>query len=495
MNPFPLKHLDRTLRRARCAVTRMRFPVLFALVALPLGHALPAAAQERPEVPRNLRPFVAVDDPVVALRGVRLVDGTGGEPRDDQTVVIRGDRIEAVGPTEEVPLPRGARVLDLVGHTVIPGLVSLHEHTYLGGLPRTAPLNAGAYLYLAFGVTTGMTAGSQAPYQELNLKRAIDAGTLPGPRLHITGPYLGQGSPVPSTFRIVSDADEMRRVVAYWADEGATWFKFMAGPREMLAVLIEEAHARGLRVTGHLCSITFTEAAALGIDALQHGFITNSDYVAGKEPDRCPPGNMQAQADVDVESPGVQRTLQSIVADGASVVSTLAVYETFMPSRARLDPRAMEMLHPEIRAEVEANHERIAEGRGFTVPERLFEKMMAWERSFVEAGGLLGAGSDPWGTGLLPGFGNLRNYELLVEAGFRPVHAVRILTLNGARILGEDDDFGSVTPGKVADLVVIEGDPIANPAEMYETRLVFKGGLGYDAARLKEAVRGRVGRF
>jgi len=459
-----------------------------------LNEAVTLEAQERPELSRNVQAFVAVDDSVVALRHVRLVDGTGGEVRDGQTILIRGTRIEAVGDAGEVSIPQGTRVLDLAGHTVMPGLVSLHEHTYLGGLSRTAPLNAGAFLYLAFGVTTGMTAGSQMPYQELNLKRSIDAGVMPGPRLHITGPYLGAGDPSPGTFRMVSSPEEMRRVVAYWADEGATWFKFMAGPRDMLGVLIEEAHARGLRVTGHLCSITFTEAAALGIDALQHGFITNSDYVPDKEPDRCPPGNMQVQVDVDPASPEVRESIRRIVADGAAVVSTLGVYETFVPGRAHLDPRALEMLAPEVRREVEANHEGLAES-GFTVPERLFDRMMAWERAFVEAGGLLGAGSDPWGTGFVPGFGNLRNFEILVEAGFAPTEAVRIITLNGARILGEEERLGSVEPGKLADLVVIEGDPMDDPSQVYEVILVFKDGVGYDSERLKSAVHGRVGLF
>lgn len=443
---------------------------------------------------------MAVDDQVIALIGVRLADGTGDPSREDQVILIRGTRIEAVGPRDRVQVPDEARRLDLSGHSVIPGLVSLHEHTYLGGLSltapltRTAPLASGAPLSLAFGVTTGMTAGSVAPYEELNLKRAIESGTLPGPRLHITGPYLAGGPGGAGPFRALESDEEVRRVIGYWAEEGATWLKFMDGPRELLETVIAEAHARGLRVTGHLCSITFTEAAALGIDALQHGFITNSEYVEGKEPDECPPGNQRVQADVDVASDRVQESIREIVRHGAAVVSTLGVYETFVPERARLDPRAMEMLAPEIRREVEANHAGLANA-AYTVPERLLRSMMQWERDFVEAGGLLGAGSDPWGTGYLPGFGNLRNYELLVEAGFTPEKAIRILTLNGAMILGEEAEIGSVEVGKRADLVVIEGDLLGDPSSVYEVRLVFKDGVGYDSARLRDTVRGRVGRF
>jgi hypothetical protein len=476
--------------------SRVRNVLVLAALALilPMGGGL--EAQAPPELPAGLRPFVSVSDPVVALRHVRLADGTGAPVLEDHTVLLRDGFIEAVGPASRVTVPADARILDLAGHTMIPGLVSLHEHTYLGGLGNVAPMNAGAYLYLAFGVTTGMTAGSQLPYQELNLKRTIDAGVLPGPRLHIAGPYLAAGSPGPGPFRVVSTSEEARRVVGYWAEEGATWFKFMDGPREVLQAVIEEAHGRGLRVTGHLCSITFGEAAALGIDALQHGFITNSEYVPEKEPDECPRGNMRAQADVDPASPEVRESIRRIVHHGAAVVSTLAVYETFVPGRARLDPAAMEMLAPAARAQVEAWHRSLgAPGPGFTVPERLFERMMAWERAFVEEGGLLGAGSDPWGTGLVPGFGNLRNYELLLEAGFAPEQAIRILTLNGARILGEDDRIGSVEAGKRADLVVIRGDPLGDPAAIYDVTLVFKDGVGYDPERLRRGARGRVGVF
>ena len=439
--------------------------------------------------------FVSVSAPVIALTHARVVDGTGAPARDDQTVILRAGRIEAVGPSGSTPAPDGATVIDLTGHTILPGLVGLHEHTYFGGVRQMTQMRAsGPALYLAFGVTTAMTAGSQFPYQELNLKRAIDAGVLPGPRLLITGPYLNGGAPRTVTSRLVTTPEEVRRVIAYWASEGATWFKFQGGvTREVLKAGIDEAHARGLRVTGHLCSVTFTEAAALGIDALQHGFITNSDYVTGKAPDVCPPENMRVQGDVDVDSDAVRESIRAIVASGASVVSTLGVYETFMPGRFTPDARALEMLDPDVRREVEAVHAELAKS-ALTVPSRLLAKMMAWERAFVAAGGLLGAGSDPWGTGFLPGFGNLRNIELLVEAGFTFEQAVRISTLNSARILGEDQHIGSIAAGKRADLFIVRGNPVGTPSRIYDVVTVFKEGVGYDSLKLRAAAKGKVGK-
>ncbi|HEV3052381.1 MAG TPA: hypothetical protein VGX50_18865, partial [Longimicrobium sp.] len=268
-------------------MTRVRSTLVLAFLALLALVAAPAAAQ-RPAVTAAVRPFVSVDAPVVALTHVRVVDGTGASARADQTVILRDGRIEAVGPRASTRVPRGARVMELRGHTVIPGLVSLHEHTYFGGLKETVPMNASAYLYLAFGVTTAMTAGSQLAEQEVQLKRAVDAGEVPGPRLLIAGPYIVAGTQRTGAFRGVDSPEEARRFVDYWAGEGATWFKVMSGPRDVLRWTIQAAHARGLRVTGHLCAVTFGEAAELGIDALQHGFITDSEHVPGRQPDVCP---------------------------------------------------------------------------------------------------------------------------------------------------------------------------------------------------------------
>lgn len=469
----------------------MRLSILsigLAFVAASVGSA------QRPLIGPGLRPYVTVDAPVIALTHVRLIDGTGAPPREDQTIVVRGDRITESGPSASLALPTGATVLDLRGHTVTPGFVGLHEHTYFRQTTRATQMTvSGPMAYLALGVTSMRTAGSMFPYQELNMKRSIERGELPGPRMHITGPYLNGAAGPESMSHGLASTDEARRVVAYWAEEGATWLKLQGGlPRAIAGAVIDEAHRHRMRVTGHLCSITFSEAAALGIDALEHGFITNSAYVAGKRPDVCPAENMRAQADVDVASAAVQASIRELVERKVGLTSTLAVYETFIPGRAKLLPRAMELLAPDTRAEVESTHAALGRD-AFVVPEGLLKKMMAWERDFVGAGGVLGAGVDPWGTGMLPGFGDLRNYELLVEAGFAPAEAIRIMTLNGATILGEADRYGSIAPGKLADLVVIRGDPARAPVDIYNVVTVFKDGVGYDTAKMLAAIKGLVG--
>lgn len=459
-------------------------------VALVAAVVAPLAAQQR-VAPYDL--FISVKGPLVALTHVRVVDGTGAPARVDQTIVLDAGKIAAAGPFATTSVPAGAQVLELREHTVVPGIVGLHEHTYFGGVRRVTQMtNSAPLAYLAYGVTTAMTAGSMLPYHELSLKRAVDAKTIPGPRFLIAGPYLdGPASTNPMSLK-VGTPEAARRAVAYWAGEGATWVKFLGRvTRAVLQAGIQEAKARGMRVTGHLCSVTFTEAAAMGIDLLQHGFITNSEYVPGKKPDECPAQNQRAQADVDVASPAVQASIRAIVQGKAAVASTLAVYETFAPGH-RLDIEALDLLDAETRSEVQSINASLADAE-FTVPPRLLEKMMAWERAFVAAGGLLGAGVDPWGTGLLPGLGNLRNYELLVKAGFSAEQAMQIMTLNGARILGEDQRIGSIAVGKAADLVVIFGDPVGVPSDVYNVVTVFKDGVGFDSAQLRQEAKGRIG--
>jgi hypothetical protein len=327
------------------------------------------------------------------------------------------------------------------------------------------------------------------------MKRGIEAGTMPGPRMHVTGPYITGSVGAGSHMLTVGSPEEARRVVGYWAEEGATWFKaYTAISRDALGAAIEEAHRRGLKFTGHLCSVSFREAVALGIDNLEHGLFTNSDYDPTKEPDRCPSGMRNRLADLDMDSPDVAATIREMVEAGVGLTSTLAVYELSFPGRPPLEPRFERALAPEAYREYMATRESIQRNADQSTMPAVFRNAQAFELAFVRAGGLLGAGVDPTGNGgALPGFGDQRNYELLIEGGFTPVEAIQIMSLNGARILGNDDELGSVEAGKVADLVVIDGDPVARPEEIRNVVTVFKDGVGYDAVRLIESVDGMVG--
>jgi imidazolonepropionase-like amidohydrolase len=467
-----------------------------AAVLVSSGTAVAQQQQGSPAtLSRTTRSFVSVDAPVIALTHVTVFDGTGAPRKSDQTIIIRDGKIAEVGSAASVAVPSGAKVMDLVGHAVLPGFVGLHDHTFYTTSARSVQISSRApRLYLASGVTTIRTTGSMAPYQEVNLRRAIDLGEIPGPHMFITGPYL-TGAGAGSGMHALTTPEEARRTVGYWADEGATWIKFYTTvSRAAMKAAIDEAHRRGMKATGHLCSVSFREAVSLGIDNLEHGLMTNTDYLADKKADECPSANTAGYDKLDMKSAAVQQTFKDMVDHRVAMTSTLAVWELFVPDRTPLQQRMLDAMAPEVKAEYLAARARLKEANSFHIDEALFKKAMEYERAFVAAGGLLAAGVDPTGNGgALPGFGDQRNYELLVETGFTPEQAVQIMTLNGAKVLGIDNQVGTIARGKDADLVVVRGDPAKTPADVAAVVTVFKRGIGFDSEKLIASVKGAVG--
>jgi imidazolonepropionase-like amidohydrolase len=462
-----------------------------------------ALGQLSPEV----KAFVTVDAPVVALTHVKVIDGTGAAPKDDQTIVITNGRIQSVSDAAKVAVPSDAKILDLHGYTVIPGLVGMHDHLFYpaGGGWFTEMGFSFPRLYLAGGVTTIRTTGSLETYTDLELKKQIDSGKAPGPKIGITGPYLeGEGS-FAVQMHALTGPEDARKTVAFWADQGATSYKtYMFITRGELGAAIEEAHKRGIKVTGHLCSVTFREAAALGIDDLEHGLLVDTDYVPNKKADVCPPTGptIMQLAQIDITGPEVQQTIRELVAHHVAVTSTLPVFEMFVPDRPSLQQRMLDALSPDARTTFLANKVRVGDPAFLRLRydtnsspwPALLKREMQFERAFAQAGGLLLAGEDPTGIGgVLAGFGDQREVELLVEAGFTPVEAIRIASFNGAQFLGEADRIGTIVRSKQADLVVIHGDPAANITDIEKVETVFKDGIGYDSAKLINSVRGLVG--
>ncbi|HEX6127240.1 MAG TPA: amidohydrolase family protein [Pyrinomonadaceae bacterium] len=449
--------------------------------------------------------FIRVEAPLIALTNVRIIDGTGAAPVENQTVLISDGKISLIGPTAATTYPATAKTVDLNGYTVLPGLVGMHNHLFfpMGGNPPIYSTMAISFprLYLAMGVTTIRTTGSVAPYTDLEIKRLIDAGRMIGPTMDVTAPYLeGKGSFTP-VMRESTGPDDIRRMVNFWADQGATSFKaYMNITREELRAAVEEAHKRGLKVTGHLCSVSYKEAAEIGIDNLEHGLLPNSDYVADKKPDLCPGGAvMQSLLNLDINSPAAQETIRVLVAKNVAVTSTLPVFEASAPvapngigaARAVLNQRMLNTMSNDARLRYLSSRARIPA----TAPTAtLIRKSMDFERAFVKAGGLLIAGLDPTGNGgIVAGFGDLRGVELLVEAGFTPVEAIKIASFNGAKYLGRDSQIGSIAVGKTADLMIVKGNPAANIFDIENVEIVFKDGVGYDSEKLIQSVQGLVG--
>jgi imidazolonepropionase-like amidohydrolase len=468
------------------------------LMLIPAALLLPvAAAAQAPTLQPAVRQYVAVDDSVVALVHARVIDGTGASAVMGQTVLMRGGVIAAVGPDATVRVPPGARIIDLANKTVLPGFVMLHEHLFYpaGGAAYNEMEYSFPRLYLAGGATTIRTAGSRDPYGDLNVKEAIDAGRTPGPMIYVTGPYLnGPGLPI-NFVHVLADSAEARRMVAYWADMGATSFKvYMQITRDELRAVVDEAHKRGLKVTGHLCSVTYREAADVGIDNLEHGLMASTDFVPDKQPDQCPSGNERNRSlqALDPTGPEARRLIEHLVQHHVALTSTLPVFETSVPGRPVAPTGPLDAMSPEARDQYLRSWAR-AQAGGAEVVER-FAHAMAFEHAFAAAGGLLVAGTDPTGFGgVVAGYANQREVELLVEAGFSPEGAIQVATSNGARFLGIADHVGTIAAGKSADLIVVNGNPAARIQDIRNVDLVFKAGVGYDPARLIADARGLVG--
>ena len=466
--------------------------------------SLAAAQTLSPEV----RKFVTVDAPVVALAHVRVIDGTGASARDDQTIIVAKGKIESVGDSSSADIPKDAQVLDLHGDTVIPGLVGMHDHMFypMGGGIFGEMAYSFPRLYLAGGVTTIRTTGALEPYTDLELKKSIDAGATPGPRMHVTGAYLeGKGSWAIQMHQLAGPDDAVR-TVNFWLDQGVDNFKaYMFITRAELGAAIQAAHKRGAKVTGHLCAVTFHEAADLGIDDLEHGLFVDTEFQPDKKPDVCPehPEDPIRMAQLDVNSGPLHDLILYMVQHHVALTSTLPVFEMgSFSGRPTLQKRLLDALSPDARSALlmnrvrssDANFLRQRYGTDVSPFPAAFKKEMEFEYAFSKAGGLLLAGLDPTGMGgVIAGFGDQREVELLVEAGFAPLEAIHIATADGAQYLGELDRIGTIAPGKQADLVVIKGDPSTKIDDIENVQTVFKDGIGYDSAKLIESVRGVVG--
>ena len=444
---------------------------------------------------RTAAEFIAIKDPVIALKHIRVIDGTGKGVREDQTIIIESGRIAAIGPTAQINVPASATSLELSGLTAMPGLVGMHDHLFYATDAGDRYVNAYesfAPLYLAAGVTTIRTAGALDLDTDQSVKRSVDRGRLAGPKIHLSSLYINRrpGDLV--------NAQKVAKVINEWADQGITSLKIYENINgNEIKSIVDAAHQRGMKVTGHVCAAGFVEAAQAGIDNLEHGLAVDTEFFSGKKAGECPERSewLPELARIDVKSEPVHGMILELVNRRVAITSTLAVFEAFVDEKFELDPRMQDVLSEDALADCRT---RLAAGRADTrwskVWEVVLRKEMEFEREFVKAGGLLMTGVDPtgWG-GVVAGFGDQRGVELLVQAGFTPEEAIRIATLNGAMFLGEDSRIGTLASGKQADIVIVRGNPAQNIRDIRNVQLVFKDGVGYDPAKLIESVRGLVG--
>ncbi len=490
-----------------CEVVWMRGLLVLLLCAGAGAQTLSPAVQKYVKVPQGR----------VMLRHVRVIDGTGAAAVADQDILLADGKIAAItASSANAPVTKDVPEIELSGHTVFPGIIGMHDHMYyltrpdmdatgaseppvvVPELPFSSPR-----LYLGAGVTTLRTAGAVEPYEDLNLRKQIDAGAIVGPHMDVTGPYLEGPGAFALEMHQLKDAADAKAMVDYWAAQGVTSFKaYMNITRDELKAAIDEAHKLGIKVTGHLCSVTYPEAVELGIDNLEHGFFVNTQLDPGKVPDQCSAGvGNPTLAKMTPETPEAKALIALLVQHHVALTSTLPVFAPDDPLNFHVQPRVLAAMSAPTREQYLTTRNlemtrATANPKAAEARAQLFKNGMALERAFVAAGGLLMGGLDPTGDGgTLPGYGDQREIELLVEAGFSPVEAIKIATLNGAIYEGKDKTIGSIAVGKNADLVVVKGDPSTKIEDIENVEIVFKDGVGYDSPKLLESVRGRYGQY
>jgi enamidase len=468
-----------------------------SLLPLLLLATAPAAEAQQPTSPDAA--FVAYPGPDLFFSNIELIDGTGAPPRRGVSVLVRGGRIEAIG---KLTAPPGAAVIDGAGKTLLPGFVMVHEHFFYPS-PKPGEYEEYPYsfsrLYLAGGTTTLRTGGSLAPYADIETARAVAAGEQPGPDIDASGPYLEGPKLLTAKMARLKDAADAARTDDYWAGAGATSFKaYNYITRDELKAAIEAAHRRGLKLTGHLCSVTYGEASAMGIDNLEHSFAVATDFVKDKQPDQCPSSaeTLASLAALDPDGPEIGALMRKLIERKVALTSTLTVFETFSAGHPEAPEAARSLLSPQLRQAYETRWAAIQTNPRGKAWAEFLPRLMRMERRFVAMGGLLLAGTDPTGYGgVVPGWSARRQVQLLVEGGFSFEQALRIATLNGATYLGRDRDVGSIAVGKRADLILIDGDPATDAKALDRMPFVFKAGIGYRTQAIFDAMQGVIGLY
>ena len=460
-----------------------------------------AFAQQSGSLGDRLGDILVADAPVVVIQNVTVIDGIGDVAKADQTIVIRDGILDHVG--RALATPTVAQVINGSGMTALPGLVMMHEH-----LTYQAPLLDAFFmpteqsyppLLLANGVTTARTAGGSDIFMELYYKDLIDKREWIGPDLHISFFVAG---PSPwfrdlQTLALTSE-EEVRREVRYWSGRGATGVKaFMDLPLDHLSAAIEEAHRAGIKVASHLCVVSVREAANAGVDSIEHGLTSYSDFLKTPPKGECPSPAARLDA-LDriggTNSQEVKQLIELLIENGVSVTSTLPPTADWSCMRPTLSETEKSVLGSRALAGQLANFESCVNPSpdkliGIELNSRRLKFDQQFALAFYRSGGLLLAGSDNG----VAGFSSHWQLELMVEGGFEPIEAIKVATRNGAKYLDQLGEIGTLEAGKRANLMLVRGRPDQTISDIRNVEVVFKDGVGYSSNKIIEATAGTVG--
>ena len=385
---------------------------------------------------------------MIAIVGATLIDGRGGPPINDSIVIVQGDRITEIGNRLSAKIPANAEVIDARGLTLLPGLIDSHFH-----IDGDDPLPA---LYLSHGVTS-----IRDPGQWIEAYDAARKAPAPVPRLFLCGPHLDSPPPAyPTDSYIVRDADETRLAVNRFVDDGASAIKvYFRLPLALMKVAIETAHVRGVPVMGHLEVVDARDAINAGIDGIEHATSFGTALLPLRDAEKYRQsvladnnarreGRYQVWNSIDLTTPQAKALFKLIVERGVVVSPTLAVFERQPGDKETTD------LHV-----------------------RAFKQMEAFVGLVKRAGGKVVVGSHSDVPHAKRGWAYQREMELLVASGLTPMDTIVAGTMENARYFRVDDRLGSIEVGKLADLILVEGDPLKDISNMRRIKRVMLNGI------------------
>ena len=418
----------------------------------------------------------------------RLFDAPAARTIPNTTIVVSANRIARVGPDGGVPIPEGAEVFDATGKTILPGLWDMHVH--LG-------FNTDGLLNLAAGVTSVRDMANDIDKLQ-DARRKFDKGTSLGPRVVMAGFMDGPGPYAGPTKVLVDNVQEAEKAIDRYKMLGYEQIKVYSSIKpDLVPAIIARAHGQGMRVSGHVPAfMTAQDVVKLGFDELQHTNFLFLNFMAGSVKDTRTPIRFTAvaehAAELDLNSAEVRQFITLLKEHDTVIDPTLSIFEAFFTDRPGKVARAVapvaDRLPPTVRRAYLAGGLPVPEGRDQRYRES-FEAMLRMVAALHRAGVRIVAGTDS-----TAGFSLHRELELYVQAGIAAPEVLRIATLGAASVMKHDDVLGSITPGKLADLIVVDGDPTARISEIRRVELVVKNGTVIKPDQLYRALGIRAGK-
>jgi imidazolonepropionase-like amidohydrolase len=416
-----------------------------------------------------------------------LINPASGKNLENAVVEVNNGRILRVGKIGDLKIPEGVKVMDNSDKYIIPGLIDTHAHLFGGVTIRHTTCDMLPIFYLAAGVTTVRSPGSMDPEGDMAMRNRIDSGRFLGPRCFLSGPYIEMEPVTVAWMNPVQTPEETRLKIDQWSKQGATSVKIYAAMHgEILRAAIEHGHGHGLKVIAHVGAVTYKEAIEMGIDELFHGIIAMPDTRPKGIDQRARKQWSKLTSELDLTQPEIQEILRLAAESRVVLCPTAVIQEHLDMEEHHMDeqkkyftPEAWEKIEERVKKPVQPQNEKI------------MEKNIQFIKMAHDAGCILAIGTDLTSFSMLPGYSLWREMEIFAEAGIEPMEILKAATINGAFAIGRTDQIGSVEPGKLADFVILNANPLENISNSRSVHRVVKEGIIYEPEKLLKPLIGK----